>query len=197
MKFLRRSVSVAATLLAVLVVGAIALVGFALATTPGARWVVGLIGERVSGFSAGQVSGTWLTGVSLNDVRYGSDAVSAELAQLVVEPSWSEIVRGELVLRRLEAHGGTVTMRPAPAPPAAGPSAAPVLPQVPERVAVRAIRLSDVAADALGTPLHVAAVAGALAGPRVTVESLQLDFADLAIAASAEVVVAEEGARGA
>ncbi|HEY3518252.1 MAG TPA: hypothetical protein VGL98_14480, partial [Gammaproteobacteria bacterium] len=70
MKLLRRTVSVAATLLAVLVVGAVALLAFALATTPGARWVVGLVAERVTGMSAGQVSGTLLTGVSLNDVRY-------------------------------------------------------------------------------------------------------------------------------
>src|SRR5689334_7327895 len=123
MKLLRLSRAVAATLLAVLVVGAVASLAFALATTPGARWMVGLLGERVPGLSAGQVTGTLLTGVSITDVRYESGAVSAALALLVVEPSWSAIVRGELVLRRLEARGGTVAVRSPPATPAAGPSA--------------------------------------------------------------------------
>ena len=197
MTLLRRSLSVAATLLAVLVVAAVALLAFALATTPGARWMVGLLGERLTGLSAGRVTGTLLTGVSITDVRYESDAASAELALLVVEPSWSAIVRGELVLRRLEAHGGTVALRSPPAPPAAGPSTAPVLPQIPDRVAVRAVRVTDLAVDVLGTALDVAAANAALDGPRLTLESLRLGIGELAIDGSADVVVAREGARGA
>lgn len=119
---------------AVLVIAVLVALSLVLTSNRGARWAVDVLCERVPGLSVGQVEGSLLRGLVLGALSYARGDVDVELRKVVLEPDLAPVLKGRLVLERLEIRGGSVNV-----PPANGP---PPLPGIPEYLAVRSLRIS-------------------------------------------------------
>ena len=75
------------------------IVGFILATTPGARLAANVAERFTPGLALESVSGTLLTGVQLAEVRYASETLDAELAS---------VPTGNIKGTAIEANSGTL-----------------------------------------------------------------------------------------
>lgn len=187
----RFAVALGVIAVAAIGVGAV-LIGFVVATTPGAQLAGRAVERFVPGLMLERVSGTLLTGVELSGVRYATETLDAELASVTVDALWSALADRELVLRRLEVQGGRVVVRASSAP-ADEPLA---LPEIPRFVAVRRVRVSSLSVDALGTPVEVAEIVGSLDGPSIVVDTARLAVAGAAIDGNAAAELARDTARG-
>src|SRR5690606_11292703 len=170
---------------AVLVVAALVLSAVVLTSNTGARWAVRILSGCLPELSVGTTEGTLLSGLVLGDVRYVSSSLDLELRRLVLQPA---LVDGRLVLERLEMDGGSVSALPATGPPP--------LPEIPQYLTVRSLRVAEFAIDGTGTAIRITSAAAALDGPRLDVDNVQMRAGSVEIAGRGTFTITEEKLSG-
>jgi translocation and assembly module TamB len=189
----RKSLLIAAGVIGSLPVVALAALVFVLTTTAGARWSLAALRNFVPGeLVIGDVAGSISAGLALGNVRYESPELAATLASLEIEAHLPELLDGRLVVTRLAAEDGAVTLRDSGSvePEAADEPAA--LPTIPEWLAVQALSIRNVAIlDDGGTEqAFVAELAASSAGPRIEIAALDARAAGARIELAAELALA-------
>ena len=161
-------------------------IAVALTTAAGARWSLAAAAKLMPGeLVVDGVDGSIAGGLVLTNVRYESPEVAATLARLAVEARLDALLDRRVVLPRLAAEDGTVTLRPS-APEAREPSGeAPALPEVPDWITVRSLQIRDVAL-AGAVDVMVAELVASIAGPRLEIEAFEAHVAGGRIEASAD-----------
>lgn len=161
-------------------------IAVALTTAAGARWSLAAAAKLMPGeLVVDGVDGSIAGGLVLTNVRYESPEVAATLARLAVEARLDALLDRRVVLPRLAAEDGTVTLRPS-APEAREPSGeAPALPEVPDWITVRSLQIRDVAL-AGAVDVMVAELVASIAGPRLEIEAFEAHAAGGRIEASAD-----------
>jgi translocation and assembly module TamB len=180
--------------LLVIVIGGMAV---ALTTTGGARWSIAAVRNLVPGeLAVDGVAGSWAGGLTLSGVRYESPQLAVTLARLLFEPRLRALLDGRVVVDRLEAEDGTVTLRGSGAAATTAPGEPPTLPDVPEWLAVSSLRVRDVTAiNAAGAETAVITeLAAAVAGSRIDVAALEGRAAGGRFEASGQARLGDEAA---
>jgi translocation and assembly module TamB len=187
-------------LVAALAVGAAAVVlvvaGIALVmTTPiGAKYALRYAADFLPGdLSVGEVAGSVVTGLELRDVHYRADGIGASARRLDVEADLRALSDRRLVLDRVYVEGGTLTLSDSPEPPAQVSSDAAaepgLLPEMPEMLVVRDLRIDDLRIEGLAAPLHVRTLTGALGDSRLDITAVELEAGGAVLEAALEAEI--------
>lgn len=174
----------AAIAVGALLVAAFAGVGAVLTTTTGARVALAAAAQLVPGQLAFDgVEGSLARGLALTGVRYESPELAATLGRIEVDARLGALFDGRVVLARLAAEDGTVTLREADGaatPPAGEP---PALPGIPAWLAVQSLQLRNVALTG-ATEAAVTMLEASVAGSRIELAALEANVAGGELAAS-------------
>jgi len=180
----RKPLLVAAAAFVAALVVALAGIAIALTTTVGARWSLQALNGLAPGeLAVGGVDGSLAGGLVLTNVRYESPGLTAELARLEIVARLGALLDRRLVLERVGGEGGTITLHGDSTAAAAGPVE---LPDVPESLAIRSLRVRDLAL-AGGADVTITVLDASIAGPRIALEALQAQAAGARIELAADV----------
>jgi translocation and assembly module TamB len=173
----RKPLLVAAASFGAVLVVAIAGIALALLTTVGARWSLGAVDQIVPGeIAVGRVDGSVARGLVLTNVSYESPELTATVARLAVDARLGALLDGRVVLSRLAAERGTVTLRESSAAAAEPPGEPPALPVIPGWLAVQSLQIRDVA-FAAGVDTVIAELVASVTGPQIEIEALEAQVA--------------------
>lgn len=167
-----------------------------LTTPPGAEWAVHALDAWLPAeLGVARVEGSVLAGLRLVGLRFEGSGVRVEVERAEIEPLWSALRRGRLVLERLAIRGGRVDVagRDDAGPPA---SSAPGLPAFPDWLEIRALSAAAVAVNVAGTAVAVERMDAAVARATVALEAAVLRSGRASLALATRVDLAAATARG-